>query len=145
MLKRSPMPRPTKPMTRKPFQRKTGMTASRKPIGRSRPKTTKIRQSARDEDCTLMLTGVCNGDSTTSVWAHSNRGIDGKGLGIKARDENGAVSCSACHAVYDRQAPRPSGMTLEYVEDRFTQAMEVSYAILQRKGLVPNTNLKGLI
>ena len=96
----------------------------------------KITQSARNEECTIRLPEVCNYDSSTTVWAHSNRSEDGKGMGLKSNDERGDYACYNCHCVYDRQRPRPKGMTLEFVEDRFTEAMEKSRAILIDKGLI---------
>jgi hypothetical protein len=101
-----------------------------------RPPTSKIRQSARDEYCRLRLPGVCKTEPGNVVWAHSNRGEHGKGGGLKADDEYGAYACYWCHCVYDRQHPRPPGMTLEFVEDRFTVAMTESRAALQAKGLL---------
>ena len=100
------------------------------------PKTTKIRQSARGEECTLMLPGICNFDPETVVWAHSNRSQDGKGAGLKSEDDKGAYACFCCHAVYDRQRKRPEGLSLEYVEAAFTAGMSASRAILVRRGLI---------
>jgi hypothetical protein len=100
----------------------------------------KITESARNEQCTLRIPNVCNYDSSTTVWAHSNRSRDGKGLGLKANDENGAYACYACHSVYDRQRPRPEGMTLEQVESYFTHAMNVSRLMLIEKGVLSFEN-----
>ena len=105
-------------------------------IKRSRPKTTKIRQSARGEDCTINLEGVCNYDPATVVWCHSNRASDGKAMGRKADDDRGAYGCCNCHAVYDGQAPRPSWLTKDDVDLAFDFAMEKSRAILARKNLI---------
>lgn len=102
----------------------------------SRPATSKIRQSARHETCTLRLPGICKVEPGNVVWAHSNRGADGKGAGTKADDSAGAYACYWCHCVYDRQHPRPAGMTLDFVETEFTRAMRESRTILVRKGLV---------
>lgn len=108
----------------------------RSAIKRSRPKTTKIRQSARGEDCTINLEGVCSYDPDTVVWCHSNRASDGKAMGRKADDDRGAYGCSSCHKIYDRQAKRPDHLSLDDVEEAFTLAMEKSRAILVSKGLV---------
>jgi len=112
----------------------------RSPMKRSRPKTTKIRQSARGEDCTINLEGVCNYDTATVVWCHSNRASDGKGMGRKADDDRGAYGCRSCHAIYDRQEKRPDHLSLDDVEEAFTLAMEKSRAILASKGLVSLDN-----
>jgi hypothetical protein len=96
----------------------------------------KIRKSARGEDCTINLPGVCNYNPETVVWAHSNRYQDGKGMGLKAKDENGAYACYACHSMYDRQTKRPNHLSLEEVEEAFTMAMKKSQQILKDKGLI---------
>jgi Protein of unknown function (DUF1364) len=96
----------------------------------------KITESARNEDCTIRLPGVCNHNPETVVWAHSNRSRDGKGMGKKANDENGAYACYNCHMVYDRQHKRPHWLTLEDVEEYFTMAMLESRVKLKDKGLI---------
>jgi hypothetical protein len=141
---------PGKGLARSSFKRKSPMsnTAIAKAVGEpakakprktlkaSRPKATPIRQSARHEHCTLRLFGVCREEEGNVVWAHSNRAADGKAAGMKADDPNGAYACFWCHCIYDRQHPRPTGMTLEYVEDRFTAGMNESRLKLQAKGLL---------
>lgn len=96
----------------------------------------KIRQSARGEDCTINLPGVCNYNLESVVWAHSNRYEHGKGMGLKAKDEHGAYACYDCHMTYDRQRKRPEHLSLENVEDAFTMAMIKSRQILKDKGLI---------
>ena len=59
----------------------------------------KLRNSARDQDCTLMLDEICNGDSGTTVFAHFNDGY--QGMGLKANDTSGCFACSSCHDVID--------------------------------------------
>ena len=48
-----------------------------------------------------METPVCNYRSETTVAAHSNRSIHGKGMGLKAHDLFVAFACSDCHSYYD--------------------------------------------
>lgn len=141
MVFNSTFKNPGKWLARSGFKRKPPKPKAEKPAPRarmktSRPKATPIRQSARDEDCTIRLFGACNGLTDTTVWAHSNRSEDGKGMGIKARDDRGAYACAVCHTIYDRQIPRPAGMTLEYVEDQFTAGMHESRDKLRAKGLI---------
>lgn len=69
------------------------------------PKPTKIRskkitQSARGEDCTLRIPTVCNGNPTTTVFAHLS---GNKGTGTKNHDLFGVYSCSACHDWLDKR------------------------------------------
>lgn len=78
-------------MKRTPLKRKTAMKKAAK------PKASKIRQSARDEQCTVMVPGVCNGNPETTVLAHLN----GAGMGAKDGDQFGAYACSECHSWLD--------------------------------------------
>ena len=59
----------------------------------------KARDAARGQDCTLRIPFHCNGNPETTVLCHSNRGADGKGMGIKASDDRAAFGCSSCHDV----------------------------------------------
>ena len=59
----------------------------------------KIRNSARGEDCTLRIPGVCNGNPETTVWAHLPHWS--KGMGKKAVDISGCYACSSCHDFID--------------------------------------------
>lgn len=95
-----------------------------------------ITKSAQGENCTMNLMGVCSFNPDTVVWAHSNKGVHGKGLGLKAKDENGAYACYQCHMTYDRQFKRPKNLSLEDVEEAFTIAMLKSQQILKEKGLI---------
>ena len=61
------------------------------------PKKTKIRQSAKGEQCTVRIPGICNWNPETVVLAHLNGG----GMGMKNPDYQGAYCCSACHEVLD--------------------------------------------
>lgn len=155
-MNRQPMPRSSKPMTRSSlpmqrtamarsaFGRGAGVTglmwdepklpvALRKRPGR--PKKTKIRQSAKGEACTLGLPGCCN-DAATTVWCHSNRLADGKGMGLKASDEAGCYGCFTCHALLDGGWTSIQGLTFDQVQQYFEIARARSRAILQHKGLI---------
>ncbi len=57
----------------------------------------KIRESARDEQCLIRLPGICNGDPATTVLCH----FSGGGMGTKRLDIHGAYGCSECHAAVD--------------------------------------------
>ena len=63
----------------------------------SSTKTSKIRQSAKGEQCLVRVPGVCNGNSATTVLAHLN----GAGVGYKHGDHKAAYACSACHSWLD--------------------------------------------
>lgn len=59
----------------------------------------KLRDSARGEECTLRIPGVCCGDPETVVLAHAPFG--GKGMGMKPPDSWAAAACYRCHSVAD--------------------------------------------
>jgi Protein of unknown function (DUF1364) len=93
----------------------------------------KVRESARGEDCTLRFPDVCNFNPETTVFCHSNRISDGKGMGMKARI--GAYGCSDCHDVLDGRAPRPEWMDYDQMQDRFDAGVKTTQARLEAKGL----------
>ncbi len=57
---------------------------------------TKIRKSAKGENCTLRVPGVCNFDPETTVLCHIR--TPGTGIGRKPPDYQAVYGCSACHA-----------------------------------------------
>lgn len=60
----------------------------------------KLRESARDcPHC--MACGMLNPNGDLLCLAHSNRIADGKGIGIKSRDDAGAIVCDTCHSLID--------------------------------------------
>jgi hypothetical protein len=94
-------------LTRKTQLRSKAQLKARSPMrpassGRSTlkskaPKPSKIRLSAKDEQCLVRVPGVCNGNSATVVLAHLN----GAGVGMKNPDWQAAYACSACHEFLD--------------------------------------------
>ena len=62
----------------------------------------KIRNSARDEDCSLRLINICNGNPETTIFCHVNTVF--KGVGIKSPDLFGVYGCSSCHDALDGKA-----------------------------------------
>ncbi len=84
----------------------------------------RIRKAARGEYCTLMFDG-CSGGGETTVFAHSNYGEDGKGMGQKADDCFGCFACYNCHAILDGHIKHNySGDDLRY---RFHRAMKTTW------------------
>lgn len=59
----------------------------------------KLRKSARGEDCTLQLFPYCNQNPETTVLCHLPS-LD-KGMAIKSPDYWSAYGCSNCHDVID--------------------------------------------
>jgi hypothetical protein len=60
-----------------------------------------ITKSAKGEDCTIRLGGVCNGNPETVVLAHLNGVRFGHGVSHKVSDMFGAYACSCCHDAVD--------------------------------------------
>ena len=108
---------------------------ARKPMKKSRAKSTPARRAARGQDCTLMLLGVCNRDPATTVLCHSNRLADGKGIGLKAPDSKACFGCSNCHDVLDGRRSLPNCVTRQELEKAFDRACEITRAELQSVGI----------
>lgn len=116
---------------------KSAKTAKpRKPFKSGRPKTTAIRESARNQECTLRFEGICNRNPETTVWCHSNRLADGKGIGLKAPDVEGCYGCYDCHAWLDG-GYASAGAARGPVDARFDAARAESQEILKSLGLLP--------
>lgn len=62
----------------------------------------RLLDSAKNQDCTLQLPNICNGNPETVVAAHSNQLRHGKGGALKAHDCFIAYACHACHAELDQ-------------------------------------------
>jgi hypothetical protein len=80
-----------------------GQLKSRAPMKRTAmkktpaPKQTEIQKSARGQDCTVRVPGVCNFNPETTVLGHLNGG----GMAAKHHDVFAAYVCSDCHAWLD--------------------------------------------
>ena len=83
---------------------------SRGPLGqKQKPLVCKaVRDSARNETCTLRLPGVCNGDPATTVLAHL-RIFGAAGMGQKPADYAAVYACHACHDALDRRDMMTAG------------------------------------
>lgn len=57
----------------------------------------KLRKFARNQECTLRIPGVCNGNSETVVLCHGR----GAGFATKTADYIGVHGCAACHRFLD--------------------------------------------
>lgn len=59
----------------------------------------KLRASARGQDCMVRIPGTCNFDPDTTVLAHFR--MAGDGAGRKPNDTRASFACSACHDAID--------------------------------------------
>lgn len=92
----------------------------------------KIRKSARGEDCQVRIPNVCNFDSSTTVLAHKG----GAGMGIKSNDMHGAYACSDCHDAIDNRYNPKHFFTDDAIELMFYEGMVRTQLILIEKGLI---------
>jgi len=59
----------------------------------------KLRDSARGENCTFQILGVCRNNTETTVLCHLPSPTGG--MGLKSSDECAAFGCYDCHQVID--------------------------------------------
>jgi hypothetical protein len=65
----------------------------------------KLRDSARDEECTLEILGVCNSDPSTVVLCHFPDECGG--MAMKTDDICAGYGCSSCHVAIDSRGSCP--------------------------------------
>lgn len=99
-------------------------------------KNQSIRDSAKGEECTVRIVGACNHDPATSVWSHLPSIDGGRGMGLKAIDECGAVACSGCHDVVDGRRPLPPGASPTSVMLDWYAGHMRSLVMLKQKGII---------
>jgi len=90
----------------------------------------KIRKSARGQECEVRIPGVCNFDPEKTVLGHKN----GAGIGMKDIDFMAAYICSDCHAVVDGH--NQSDFTYAEILIMFYEGIFRTQKILIEKGLV---------
>jgi len=90
----------------------------------------KILKSAKGAGCTIH-SPWCNGDSNTTVAAHSNFQEHGKGRGIKSHDCFVAHACGGCHDWLDKSAA-----TRAEKYDAFCRGMHRTWLRLLQSGVL---------
>lgn len=91
----------------------------------------KIRESARGEECQVRIPVICNFNPETTVFAHKG----GAGMGTKSSDLLGAYCCSNCHDVIDGRSD-PVIYSRNSVELAFYEGIFRTQLILLEKGLI---------
>ncbi|WP_444917642.1 nuclease domain-containing protein [Microbulbifer sp. JMSA003] len=92
---------------------------------------TKLRKSARGEECTLRLFPHCNSNPETVVLCHlpSNAG-----LARKSPDWWGVYGCSSCHDVIDGRSK--TDISRAEVERSKLRALYETQSKMREKGLI---------
>ena len=95
-------------------------------------KSKKIRDSARGEQCTMQVFGICNNNPDTTVYAHIN--FTGATMGGKSPDYMGCYACSDCHDFMDGRANynHPEREHLDFYKGR---ALALTVGKLIEKGI----------
>jgi len=91
----------------------------------------KIRKSARREDCQVRIPNVCSFNSETVIFAHKG----GAGMGMKSSDLLGAYCCSSCHDAVDGRGVSDWNKKQE-IENAFYEGIFRTQLILIEKGLI---------
>lgn len=90
----------------------------------------KIRQSARYQECQVRIPNICNHNPETTVLAH----INGAGWGRKQHDIHGAYCCSNCHDAIDGRMR--SEYSLETLKLWHLEGVVRTQQILLAEGLI---------
>lgn len=101
----------------------------------------KTLDAARDQRCTMKIPGVCNGDISTTVAAHSMEPMHGKSAGQKAHDLFVVDACSACHDVYDKRDHRWKEIGMIALTDIFHRALAKTLRRRVEQGII---SIKGM-
>lgn len=97
----------------------------------------KIRKSAKLQECQVRIPGICNFDETTTILAHKN----GAGMGLKSNDAHAAFCCSACHDEIDcLQGNRKSEFTDDQILIMFYEGIFRTQLLLIALGLIAVNN-----
>lgn len=91
----------------------------------------KLRESARGEDCSLRVSQNCQ-DGETVVLCHIGRN---RGMAIKCGDHFAVYGCSNCHDVIDSRI-KTAFLTPEELEREKLRALEETQEKMIKKGLI---------
>lgn len=93
------------------------------------PKTEAYRNArllsmARDERCLMQVPAVCTRGTSTTVAAHSNLSVHGKGGARKADDCYSVWACSACHGWLDQGPATAAAKEAAFLAGHMRQVLE---------------------
>ena len=93
----------------------------------------KIRKSARGQQCQIRLIGICNHNPETVVLAHY-RMAGTCGMGMKPNDIQAAYACSRCHDAVDGRLK--TDLTRDELQTAFAEGVMRTQQILIKQGLL---------
>ena len=93
----------------------------------------KIRKSARGQQCQIMLAGICNHNPETVVLAHY-RMAGTCGMGMKPSDIQAAYACSRCHDASDGRLK--TDLSPDELQTAFAEGVMRTQQILIKQGLL---------
>lgn len=93
----------------------------------------KIRKSARGQQCQIRLIGICNHNPETVVLAHY-RMAGTCGMGIKPSDIKAAYACDSCHSAVDGRLK--TDLSRDELRTAFAEGVMRTQQILIKKGLL---------
>ena len=94
-------------------------------------RSTKLRNAAKGEECTLQIFGVCIGGTETTVLAHLHDETFGRGQ--KADDTSAVFACFGCHDEIDGRTRKTAGEDLTWYKLR---ALQRTIRRLVEKGVI---------
>ena len=93
----------------------------------------KIRKSARGQQCQIRLVGICNHNPETVVLAHY-RMAGTCGMGMKPSDIQAAYACSRCHDASDGRLK--TDLSSDEIQTAFAEGVMRTQQILIKQGLL---------
>ena len=93
----------------------------------------KIRESARGQQCQIRLVGICNHNPDTVVLAHY-RMAGTCGIGMKPNDIQAAYACSQCHDASDGRLK--TDLSPDEIRTAFVEGVMRTQQILIKQGLL---------
>lgn len=94
-------------------------------------RSTKLRNAAKGEECTVQIFGVCIGGTETTVLAHLHDETFGRGQ--KADDTSAVFACFGCHDELDGRTRKTAGQDLTWYKLR---ALQRTIRRLVEKGVI---------
>ncbi|PJO78861.1 DUF1364 family protein [Neisseria brasiliensis] len=93
----------------------------------------KIRESARGQQCQIRLAGICNHNPETVVLAHY-RMAGTCGIAMKPNDIQAAYACNRCHDAVDGRLK--TDLSHDELQTAFAEGVMRTQQLLIKQGLL---------